>query len=70
MPNDYQYATPVKVIKRTKVIGSKEATRHIRKLEAKVEKLKEENARLRRLEKIATKEELIAKIKRQLDRFV
>ena len=71
MPSDCQCSTHVEVVQRTrtKVIGSKEATRRIRKLEAEVEKLKEENTRLKRLEKVATKKELIDKIKKQLDRL-
>ena len=71
MPSDCQCSTSVEVVEKTRVIGSKEATRRLRKLEAEVKKLKRENARLRRLanEKEVTKKELVRKLKRQLDRL-
>ena len=69
MPSDCQCSSSVEVVERTKVIGNKEATRRLRKLEVENEKLKAENARLKRLanKKAATKEALVKKLKRQLD---
>jgi cell shape-determining protein MreC len=71
MPSDCQCSTDIeRVVERvTKVIGNKEATRRLRKLEEENEWLKSENARLKRLanKKAASKKDLIRRLKKQLD---
>jgi len=52
------------------VLGSKEATRKLRKLEADVERLKSENTTLKRKLKRASvnKKDIVARLKKQLDK--
>lgn len=75
MPSDCQcstYSEPrtvEKVVTKTKVVGSKTATRRLAKLEEENERLKKENIRLKQrlTRRKAAKRALISELKAQLD---
>lgn len=75
MPSDCQCSSPVETITVEKivekVIGNKQATRKILRLEEEVEALKNKNAGLKRRLRKATihKEEVLKDLRSQLDRF-
>lgn len=75
MPSDCQCSSPVETITVEKivekVIGNKQATRKILRLEEEVEALKNKNAGLKRRLRKATihKKEVLKDLRSQLDRF-
>ena len=71
MPSDCQCSTAcTQIVEKKVVLGSKEATRKLRKLEADVERLKSENTTLKRKLKRASvnKKDIVARLKKQLDK--
>jgi hypothetical protein len=72
MPSDCQCsnACQTEYIERKVVLGNKEATRKLRKLEREVEELKAQNSLLRRELKTAkiSKKKIVGDLKRHLDR--